>query len=148
MVASAEQDVWVELVLGVEIRADGAAGVVPALPVWQQAKDTVDAQLNGLYDALKRTGIPGLIAFADQIENTLTKFRVGLVTALTAYDQAVGPAKQKPRAVALAVISSFRSTLANDDRVLAADTNPFVPVTIRPIVSKALDRLQKQLDVA
>jgi hypothetical protein len=46
----------------------------------------------------------------------------------------------------LSVINSYRATLANDDRVLAADTNPFgVPVTIRPILGKALDQLQCQL---
>ena len=146
MTASVEQDAWVQRVLGVEIRRVGGAGAASALPVWQHAKDAVDAQLTALYDALKRTGIPGLIDYADQIEATLDKFRVGLITALMRYDQASAEAKDKPRSVALAVIDSYRTTLASDDRVLAADTNPFgVPVTIRPILGKALDQLQRQL---
>ncbi len=149
MAASVEQYAWVQRVLGVESRRGAGAEARLTLPVWQQAKDAVDAQLNGLYDALKRTGIPGLIEFADQIEATLGKFRVGLITALTQYDQASEAAKDKLRSAALATISNYRTMLASDDRVVAADTNPFgVPVTVRAILGQALDQLQQQLESA
>lgn len=118
----------------------------PALPVWQQAKETVDAQLNVLYDKLKSFGVPVLEQAASQIEEVLGNYRTKMVVALTNYDNAAGPARDKARAQALEVVASYQEGLANDKHVIAADSNPFgVNVTIRETLGAAFSTLNQQL---
>jgi hypothetical protein len=126
--------------------ADGAANVSQALPVWQEAKEAVDAQLGQLYDKLKRGGIPVFETAANQIEGVLAGYRTGLVKALTEYDVASGGAKEKARANALQVVADYQARIPKDKHIIAADTNPFgVNVTARETLGAALAGLSKQL---
>jgi hypothetical protein len=126
--------------------ADGAANVAAALPVWQEAKEAVDAQLGQLYDKLKRAGIPVFVTAANQIEGVLAGYRTGLVKALTEYDGASGGAKEKARANALQVVADYQARIPKDKHIIAADTNPFgVTVTARETLGAALAGLSKQL---
>jgi hypothetical protein len=118
----------------------------PALLVWQEAKESVDAQLGQLYDKLKRVGLPVLEEAANQIEGVLAGYRTKLVTALTEYDQAAGSAKEEARTKALQVVSAYQTNIPNDKHIIAADTNPFgIQVAIRKTLGSALADLSKQL---
>jgi hypothetical protein len=126
--------------------ADEAANLSPALPVWREAKEAVDAQLGQLYDTLKREGIPVFVTAANQIEGVLAGYRTGLVKALTEYDVASGGAKERARVNALRVVADYQARIPQDKHVIAADTNPFgVKVTAREILGAALAGLSKQL---
>ena len=121
----------------------------PALPVWQEAKDTVDAQLEQLYGKLKKTGLPTLIEVASEIESVLENYRTKLVAALMSYDAATGGAKDQARAKASQIVASYQASLSQDKHVIAADTNPFgVPVNIRETLGTALAALAGQLATA
>lgn len=151
MPATPEQDDWVKRVLGVSFAApdhDTArpGRTIPALSVWNDAKDRVDQQLKALYWVLKETGIPVLAEVAGQIESVLENYRTGIVTALMDYDRAGRPAKDKARTTALRAVERYQTTLGNDAHVTAADTNPFgVPITARATLGAAFAALQSQL---
>lgn len=118
----------------------------PASPVWQTAKEKVDAQLNGLYGVLKKVGLPVLDQAASQIEKVLSNYRTKLVAALMDYDKATGEAKEKAREKALKLVGSYQSEIPKDAHVIAADENPFgVKLNVRATLGAALKRLHKQL---
>jgi len=145
MARTASHDAWVLKVLGIELAAAPAA----PLAIWQGAKDQVDLQLNALYGALRSVDIPALAEIADEIENALRPFRVGLTTALTDYGRAPDPERERLRPHVLKIISEYRATLAADQRVAAADDNPFgIQVTARRTLGAALNELQHQLTAA
>jgi len=122
------------------------ANVSAALPVWQEAKEAVDAQLGQLYDKLKREGIPVFVTAANQIEGVLASYRTGLVKALAEFDGASGGAKEKARANALQVVADYQARIPKDKHIIAADTNPFgVQVSARETLGAALAGLSKQL---
>jgi hypothetical protein len=125
---------------------NGQAAQPPAAGIWNDAKEAVDQQLNGLYAVLKKTGIPVLNEIAGEIEEVLGKFRVGLTTALMNYDQATGQAKDQARSVALKTVNDYKTAIPADKHVNAADNNPFgVSITVRQTLGAALDRLSQQL---
>jgi hypothetical protein len=114
----------------------------PVVVVWRDAKEAVDVQLEQLYGKLKMTGAPALERVAAKIEAVLTSYRVGLMTALTEYDQASGANKEAARAKALQVVKTYQANLPKDKRVIGADMNPFgVKVEIRQTLGAALTRL-------
>lgn len=120
-----------------------------ALPVWRDAKDQVDGQLDQLYDKLKKVGLPVFEKAASQIETVLASYRTSLVIALTEYDSTTGEAKQNARANALKVVQSYQQSIPKDKHVLAADNNIFgVKVTICDTLGAALTALSQQLGSA
>jgi hypothetical protein len=135
------------------LAANGTAGTGtaatdqgPAVTIWNDAKEDVDHQLDGLYQRLRKTGIPVLGEIAGEIENVLGKFRTGLITALMNFDQASGQAKDAARANALKTVEDYKRAIPADKHVIAADTNPFqVPITVRQTLGAALDRLSQRL---
>jgi hypothetical protein len=123
-----------------------SAAMPPALPVWREAKDVVDAQLDLLYGKLKRVGLPVFEQAANQIEGVLAGYRTSLVAALTEYDGAAGDAKEAARAKALKVVLSYQENIPKDKHIRAADNNPFgVEVTICDTLGAALAGLNQQL---
>jgi len=116
------------------------------LKIWQQAKDTADAQLGVLYAKLNASGIPQVIAAANGIEAVMGNYRTKMVTALTAYNTASGSAKEKARADALKVVAAYQAGIPKDKHIIAADTNPFqVKVSVGEILGDALMNLSKSL---
>jgi predicted house-cleaning NTP pyrophosphatase (Maf/HAM1 superfamily) len=96
---------------------------------------------------LKMTGLKVLQEVANEIEAVLAKFRVGLMTALTNYDQSSGANKETARTKALQVVKTYQDNLPKDKHVIAADTNPFgVKVTIRQTLGAALATLNTRLE--
>ena len=130
-----------------EAAPTGKAG--PVLPLWNEAKEAVDVQLNELYAKLKQTGLPVLAKVAGEIETVLINYRTGLVTVLMDYDRAAGSEKAAARDGALKVIADYKTRLSGDKHITAADTNPFkVTVTARTTLGDALTRLESHLQAA
>jgi hypothetical protein len=148
---TAEQAAWLLRVLGVAAGGDAGAATSaqPVVRLWGGAKDAVDQQLGALYTKLRKTGLPVLGKVADEIEAVLGNFRVGLTTALMNYDAATGPKREAARIAALKMVEDYKSRLATDKHVIAADTNPFgVQVTARTTLGKALDTLSARMQSA
>ena len=120
-----------------------------ALPLWRDAKEEVDGQLEQLYGKLKGVGLPVFERAAGQIETVLAGYRTSLVIALTEYDGAAGEAKENARTKALKVVQSYQQSIPADKHILAADNNIFgVKVTIRDTLGAALTALNQQLGSA
>lgn len=129
------------------IESVAAAGPKPAIsPIWNQAKETVDGQLNQLYATLKKGALPILDQAAEMIETTLAGYRTGLTTALMSYDAAPAADKEPARIQALKIIADYKMRMPADKHVIGAESNPFgVPVTIRATIGAALSQLEERL---
>ena len=123
-----------------------AATGAPTTAIWNEAKETVDQQLNALYSLLKKAGLPAFDAITQEIEEVMSGFRAGLISKLMTYDRASGADRDTARAEALTAVRDYQTRIPSDKRVIAADTNPFgVPITIRAVLGAALDKLNGQL---
>jgi hypothetical protein len=144
MAANDTQNAWVLRVLGIPMPGGAAAEEpVRVIALWQDAKEAADAQLNALYAALRATGIVELADIADEIENTLQGFRVGLTTALMNYERAAPADRPKLGQQVLTTVADYQTRLTTDKRVTGADRNPFgVPVTLGTTLGAALGRIR------
>ncbi|MFY9209521.1 MAG: hypothetical protein WAO69_00175 [Aestuariivita sp.] len=115
--------------------------------LWQTAKDTVDDQLRGFSDRLRKSGTPQVQAVAQEVETLLAPVRVKLVAALMNYDSA--PSDPKNHQAALKALSETRAWLDAVARVQVIDRNPWnVPVSIATTLGTALDELEARLTSA
>jgi hypothetical protein len=126
---------------------ESAAGPKPPVtPIWNEAKETMDGQLNQLYATLKKGALPILDRAAEMIETTVAGYRASLTTALTSYDGAPATDKEPARIQALKVIADYKTRMPADKHVIGAESNPFgVPVTIRATIGAALSQLEERL---
>lgn len=146
MTDSPAQRDWITRSLGFEFPSGPRTEHGPALPVWQAAKDAVDAQLRQLSDRLRKTSLPVLVEVADELEHLLEPFRVGLVAALLAFDRAPVEVKPAARAAAIKALTAALVRLDAEKRLPAVDANGFgVSVSVRATLGAALRRLQHQL---
>lgn len=133
---------WVLRVLGVAL-PDAARR--PALaPVWNEAKEQMDASLTALCNAVREVEHPlterlvdsGLSGFTGRVMAPLT-------AALLSYDAAAtGAAGQ----AVLSRLQEVRAFLAGDRVIGLIEDNPFgVPVAVRAPLLGALARIEKAL---
>jgi hypothetical protein len=145
--ADETQRAWVERVLGVRLPDDVVSSHNGAklAPIWQVAKETVDAQLTALETAARATGLPLGIAIADHgLAGMLGHDYVGLMAVLIEHDRGGGNGEQI-RSRLLAHAEGIRATLAGSRAVTLVETNPLrVPVMARAILGIALDAIQRQ----
>ncbi len=128
------------------LRAGLDAPAEPVLAIWNEAKETVDRQLDQLYQVLRKAGVPVLAEVADEIRDTLEAYRTSLVASLMDYDRSAGPDRAAAGQAALKVVGDCRARLSLDVKVIAADTNPFaVPVTAGATLGQALERIAQQI---
>ena len=142
------QRIWVELVLGVQLRDRDAASKrkrAKLVPIWQVAKETVDAQLTALETAARASGLPLGIAIADHgLAGILGRDYIALMAALIEHDRESGDIGQVHSRL-LAHATAIRTTLARSRAVELVDTNPLrVPVMLRAILGTALDAIARQ----
>lgn len=117
---------------------------VPAVPLWQDAKDKVDAQLQLLSDVLRKSGDPDLSDVAGEVETLLEPVRVSLLGALAEYDKA--PESRPARDQASDAVGAARGWLVNEPRVAAVDGNPWgVPMAVEATIGGALDRIDSSI---
>jgi len=136
-------DDWVRRVLGVDISASSAppagGNFTAAWQAWQDALETVDAQISQLQSALKAQDDDELQEISEYGLNGVTGgFKVKLMAAL----MGVQRGNEGDKAKLPGLIDGLRDVLDSDERIEACDENPFgVAVTIRSTIGGALDGL-------
>ena len=145
-----ERTEWVSRVLGVTLRPVGprlvsSKGPSPRI-IWRDAKETVDAGLGKLADALREYDDPDLERIADFGLFGLGRGEnVALMKALMEYD-AAGPERRDAATKQLrTAVDSYRKVLAHPFAALV-DANPLrVPVGLRSTLGAALDQIAGSL---
>jgi hypothetical protein len=144
--ATDEQRGWATQVLGVAFGSaaaqTGAQGGA-LMPIWQQAKETVDAGLGRLQNAFRKTGDEDLVMIADYGLYGVTQGQnVKLMAAIMDADSTKSPAALKKLAKAA---QSYRAFLDGAPVVDLIEKNPFgVSVGMRQTLGAALTELQQR----
>jgi hypothetical protein len=117
-----------------------------ARAAWQDASDTVDAQMAALQKVLRDSGDEELEEIAEYGLNAVTDgHKVPLMTAIMEIGSGTPETLAKSGAKALAAVQAFKAHIESDERVAACDENPDVPVTIRATLGPALAGLEAAL---
>lgn len=147
MAADKGKSDWVARVLGVRTgNADtGSVLAEPLLPLWVEAKDSVDAALSKLQHALLQTEREGLHKIAELGLAGLTDTQgVGMMVALRNLDASPGSAGARRKAAAAA--ASFRKFLGSNKLIDVIEHNPFgVPLAMRATFGRALDTIETRI---
>lgn len=158
-------DDWMQRVLGVTISREAPASGVgdpmddfgidlqdyakAVLAQFQQAGESVDAQVSALQAALREVDDPDLHEIADSGLNGLTnRTRVPLQAALLEAGKGA-EALKKVAPKLLAAAEQFRVQLEADARIAACDDNPFgVACEIQDTYAAALDAVSELAESA
>ena len=137
---------WVTRVLGIKLRPVGLRPVPgPAINtrvVWRNAKDTVDAGLGKLADALREYDDPDLERIADQGLFGLGRGEnVALMKAMIEYD-AAGTERRAAAAKQLrTAVDGYRRVLTHPFAALVDDNPLHIPIGLRTTLGAALDQI-------
>jgi hypothetical protein len=153
MADTAEQRAWVSRVLGVALAPVATtAARTPAttqdtadrprlLPIWVEAKDSVDEQIEALRGVLAAQGRPGLRMIAEAgLPGVTAGASVGMMAALRELDAAPGSAKAQAKLTAAA--AAFRTFLAGDVAAFLEEVPLGNGVKLRERFGQALDRIE------
>src|SRR5262249_35996319 len=104
-----------------------------AREAWQNASDTVDAQIGQLQQALRASEDEDLQEIAEFGLNGVTgNFKVPLQVAIREIDSAQGDALQASITKARTIVANFQTHIQGSEQILVCDENSFgVKVTIR-----------------
>ena len=118
-----------------------------ARQAWQEASDTVDAQISILQGVLRESNDGDLKEIAEFGMNGLTGgYKVPLMAAIRDIDNAGPVPSQELIDNAQEIAEAFREFLDDDEQVAVCDENPFgVTVEIRKQLGPALDHLAQVL---
>lgn len=126
--------------------ADGPVARGPAtLPIWRDARDSVNDQLGRLQDAMRNHGMPLFARIADKGLNGITETRlVRLQAGLMDLDAAADEARPQAAAKVRAAVGEMRAFLSSNPVLPLLEANPLkVPVTLRTTLGEALDRIEQ-----
>ena len=144
--ATAEQAAWVERVLGVKA-GDAARAAGPwtqVMPIWRDAKETVDGDITKLQAKLKATGDDDLEQIAEYgLYGATTGEAVRLMAALRDADAQNGA--PDARAKLADAVDDYRSFLDGAPIVDLLEENDWQNVPLRRVLGKALDELESAL---
>ena len=147
MSADPQRDAWVERVLGITLAPAKSKPSLPPgaklLPVWRDAKETVDAELNLLAVELREFDDPDLNRIADLGLYSLGRGEnVAMMKALFEYD-AASPEKRDAAGKKLkAAVDGYRQILSNPFASLI-DTNPLgIKVGLCDTLGQALSDIE------
>jgi hypothetical protein len=149
-VADEAQSAWIERVLGIRLPDPGAVSLrerAKLAPLWQQAKDTVDAQVARLEVAMRKCGLPLAATIADHgligaFGGEYVALTVGLLEVDRA-DTATRPATVQRVAKS---VQRMRQTLNGSATLAMLEANPLgVIVLARPMLGAALARIEAAL---
>jgi len=148
MAADEAKAAWLARVLEVRIGGVADSNTVdtgPLLPVWVEAKDSVDAELSALQHAMRATRRTGLRQIAELGLAGMTDTQgVGMMVALRNLDAAPGSASAQRKAAAAA--AAFRKFLSANKMVDLVERNPFgVKQNMRTTFGRALDAIEKRV---
>lgn len=127
---------------------EAAAATQDLLPVWRDAKDSVDQQLEQFRGALLKTGDPYLTKIAQGGIETFVagpgKEFVTLQTKLLDLKNATGEAQSKAAQKLLSAVESYRQFIAGNPFVKVCDTNRICgPLNVESTLTAALDELAR-----
>ena len=129
-----------------EEEEEAEAPPVETLPLWIQAKETVDSQLSKLQNALRQRNDAEFKRIADYGLNGITRrLQVGLQVALREFDGAQSATRAKARNRARAAVADFMTFLQSDPVVALMDSNPITPITLKATLGKALKSISQAL---
>lgn len=119
----------------------------PLLPVWRDAREAVNAQLDQLQTAMRNHGMPLFARIADKGLNGVTeRHLVPLQAALMDADRAAGEARVAAAALVRRRIEEMRGFLTSNPVLPLLEGNPLkVPVAIRATLGAALDDIARTL---
>jgi hypothetical protein len=135
---------WIARVLGYRAAEGAAADADGLVSLWQSAKDSADAELTKLSDALRKADVPVLSELATRIESLLAPVRVRMPKVLADVERSPGDAKA--RADALAAVRSAGEWIADNRQLGAVEANPLgMPIRARSIIGTALTQIEQQI---
>lgn len=110
------------------------------LPIWRDAKERVDNQLNALHNAMRARDKPVLTRIADAGLHGITDGQLTAVqTALMDYDNATGESRTEARQKLATATAGMRKFLKDNPILPLLDSNPLgVNVSVRLILAQAL----------
>lgn len=122
---------------------DNTEGGPKVLPIWNDAKESVDSGISSLQTALKTYKHPDLDVIADKGLNGVTKGnQVAMMKALLEFDATTSESRADRADALLKQLDAYRSFVTGDKIVALCEKNPFgVSVAIRAPLGVALDRI-------
>jgi hypothetical protein len=125
----------------------GSDTSTPVLPVWMQAKDSVNDQISRLQTAFRNSRHPLAQDIADKGLNGITRrLQVGLQAALMEYDAASAEQLAAAAARLRSAMVAMRQFLDSDAVLPMLEKNPYgVMVAIRSTLGSALDSIERRL---
>lgn len=140
MVASPAQQKWVERVLGVKVAQADVSSSMRLTSIWTDAKETVDASLAGLCEAVRGFDHPLAVMLADRgLAGFTGKLATPLMAALMEHDARPTPAQAD---MARKRAQAMKDFLTADRTIALIEQNPFgLPVAIRGPFLAALSQI-------
>ena len=147
------RDSWVRRVLGIDPAQGGTAAsrTDPVLPIWRDARDWVNDQIERLRGAMRDSGVSAIMQVADAGLNGITgRLQVGVVKELMEFDGAASSGDTQKIATAATrlrgTIGEWRGFLSKDRVVQLLDANPWgVNIGLRESLGEALDEIERSL---
>lgn len=147
------KNAWVRRVLGVEIGMKTAeasttdppsVGLDKLLPLWMDAKETIDRGIDQLQRALMSTNDSDLVQIAEYGLNGATSGQMTrLMVAIRDIGSGVTP---EARAKVADAVEGFRGFLAGSPIVTLLEENPFgVAIPLRATLGSALDQIDRAI---
>ena len=141
-----DQRDWVQRVLDVSVGIGAAAKgpSVPLLPIWVDAKEELDGDIDKLQRALRDDGDEELSAIADYGLHGVTNGQsVRLMAALRDADS---QKSNEALATAADAVQAFRDFLGASPGISVIEENPFdLKVPVRAKLGGALDEISKAM---
>lgn len=132
---------WVARVLGIDLPRSAPAGRIRVLPIWQQAKEAADVEIERLQAGFRATGHPlGRIISDQGLTGFSRRLFVPMVVALMEYDAAADPTAVTAKA--LSALGGVQDFVARHPAIAVLERNPFgVSVTLRATLGAAVNRI-------
>jgi hypothetical protein len=142
-----EKTAWISRVLGVDL-ADQDSPLRPAvLPIWTEARQTVDTALDSLDAALRKVGHPDFDRIAGAgLARIRKQLNAGPAKALAALDAAPQDAWEARAKPARRVIAALRNVLSANRALPLLDANPLgVQPALTATLSAAIAGIEARL---
>lgn len=143
--ATVEQAAWVARVLGVKAGPARTPGPwTKLLPIWRDAKETIDGDITKLQAALKATNDDDLQQIAEYgLYGATTGEAVQLMAALRDADAKDGAPETLGKLAG--AVEDYREFLDGAPIVALLEKNSWQNVPMRRVLGKALDELERAL---
>ena len=153
---AAARDAWIGRVLGVKAAATPDPAVRTKLDTarraWLATRKQVESDIRKLQQSFGEAFTDHALAadlqaaFQDRVEKVLTALDESLAHTLDAAQQEADPQRHaKLVGDARRIIQQYETYVAGEPTLAELDTNPFVPLAIRPTLTKTLAALSRAI---